>query len=547
MNTRRTRLRGLHAAALAAAALALSACAVGAGGAAGQDAGQADDPDGLPGVPERRPDRQAQPVAGGGAARLHDQVDEVRLRGRHQHRLRRRRAGLRCDRVEPGGPRPVRAAEHPVPGGVRAGRRRRQRGAGRPQRQPASPTSPDLRGKKVATPFASTAHYSLLAALHQAGLSAVGRAARRPAAAGILAAWSAATSTPSTPGCRRWTSCGRTARQLIASRQLATAGKPTLDLGVVSTAFAQAHPDASTPGARPRPGRCTLIADDPGAAAAAIGAGDRRHRPRTPRTSSSRACSSPAELSSAEWLGTEGKPGNVAQNLHSAAQFLAEQKQIPARRPTWRRPEGDLREGAARCPRKLRRRPRNRSRRRRAADPTARSRWRGQPLLRRPARRRCRPSGRWTSTSRRVSSSVLVGASGCGKSTLLRLIAGFERPTEGTVTVSGGPPLPGAGAGVVFQQPRLFPWSSVGGNVDLALSYAGVRGKADGCAREELLRRVGLAGRPTARSGRSPAASSSGSRSPGRSPRGPRCCCSTSRSPRWTRSPVNGCRRNCAP
>ena len=89
---------------------------------------------------------------------------------------------------------------------------------------------------------------------------------------------------------------------------------------------------------------------------------------------------------------------------------------------------------------------------------------------------------------------VLVGASGCGKSTLLRLIAGFERPTEGTLTVSGALPVPGASAGVVFQQPRLFPWRSVGGNVDLALTYAGV-GKADRrAAREGLLRRVGLAG-----------------------------------------------------
>jgi taurine transport system ATP-binding protein len=52
---------------------------------------------------------------------------------------------------------------------------------------------------------------------------------------------------------------------------------------------------------------------------------------------------------------------------------------------------------------------------------------------------------------------VLVGASGCGKSTLLRLIAGFERPSEGSVTVAGRPPEPGASAGVVFQQPRLFP------------------------------------------------------------------------------------------
>ena len=89
---------------------------------------------------------------------------------------------------------------------------------------------------------------------------------------------------------------------------------------------------------------------------------------------------------------------------------------------------------------------------------------------------------------------VLVGASGCGKSTLLRLMAGFEQPTEGHVLVSGEPPAPGVSAGVVFQQPRLFPWRTVGGNVDLALAYAGV-GKADrATAREGLLRRVGLDG-----------------------------------------------------
>jgi taurine transport system ATP-binding protein len=62
---------------------------------------------------------------------------------------------------------------------------------------------------------------------------------------------------------------------------------------------------------------------------------------------------------------------------------------------------------------------------------------------------------------------VLVGASGCGKTTLLRLIAGFEQPTTGTVGTTGQ-------AGVVFQQPRLFPWRTVGGNVALALRYAGI-------------------------------------------------------------------------
>ncbi|XVV17323.1 ABC transporter ATP-binding protein [Actinoplanes sp. CA-131856] len=100
---------------------------------------------------------------------------------------------------------------------------------------------------------------------------------------------------------------------------------------------------------------------------------------------------------------------------------------------------------------------------------------------------------------------VLVGASGCGKSTLLRLIAGFEQPTSGAVRTAGAPspdprsdeaeavlsaPVPGRGAGLVFQQPRLFPWRSVGGNVALALRYAGLPATPDRVS--QLLERVGL-------------------------------------------------------
>ncbi|QNG18656.1 ABC transporter ATP-binding protein [Rhodococcus triatomae] len=89
---------------------------------------------------------------------------------------------------------------------------------------------------------------------------------------------------------------------------------------------------------------------------------------------------------------------------------------------------------------------------------------------------------------------VLVGASGCGKSTLLRLIAGFDTPTAGSLRVAGDTPTPGLTSGVVFQQPRLFPWRTVAGNVDLALKYAGVPRADRTDRRDELLERVGLEG-----------------------------------------------------
>ncbi|MGS2619211.1 ABC transporter ATP-binding protein [Micromonospora sp. LZ34] len=87
---------------------------------------------------------------------------------------------------------------------------------------------------------------------------------------------------------------------------------------------------------------------------------------------------------------------------------------------------------------------------------------------------------------------VLVGASGCGKSTLLRLIAGFEKPTTGAVRTGSTPPRPGRGAGMVFQQPRLLPWRTVAGNIELALRYAAVPAQARRTRVAELLASVGL-------------------------------------------------------
>lgn len=69
----------------------------------------------------------------------------------------------------------------------------------------------------------------------------------------------------------------------------------------------------------------------------------------------------------------------------------------------------------------------------------------------------------------------IVGPSGCGKSTLLRLIAGLDAPTSGELWV-GNEAITGPHAerGLVFQDPNLFPWLSVRGNIEAGLVARGV-------------------------------------------------------------------------
>lgn len=62
--------------------------------------------------------------------------------------------------------------------------------------------------------------------------------------------------------------------------------------------------------------------------------------------------------------------------------------------------------------------------------------------------------------------TVMIGPSGCGKSTLIRLLAGFEGPTSGTITLDGKPITgPGRDRLVVFQETALFPWMNTYDNI----------------------------------------------------------------------------------
>ena len=89
----------------------------------------------------------------------------------------------------------------------------------------------------------------------------------------------------------------------------------------------------------------------------------------------------------------------------------------------------------------------------------------------------------------------VVGPSGCGKSTLLNLISGLDRPTTGSLTFDGRA-IEKAGPDriVVFQEPALYPWMNVRGNVEFGLKMKGVTKQQRHDAVERYLDLVHLTG-----------------------------------------------------
>lgn len=89
--------------------------------------------------------------------------------------------------------------------------------------------------------------------------------------------------------------------------------------------------------------------------------------------------------------------------------------------------------------------------------------------------------------------TVMIGPSGCGKSTLIRLLAGFEKPSTGTLTIDGKPILgPGKDRLVVFQESALFPWQTTADNIMFGPIARGENTKESRDLAGFLLNKVGL-------------------------------------------------------
>jgi putrescine transport system ATP-binding protein len=86
---------------------------------------------------------------------------------------------------------------------------------------------------------------------------------------------------------------------------------------------------------------------------------------------------------------------------------------------------------------------------------------------------------------------ALLGSSGCGKSTLLRMLAGFEKPTEGSVILDGVdiasfPPYERP-INMMFQSYALFPHLTVWDNIAFGLKREGMpKGEIEARVQEML-------------------------------------------------------------
>ncbi|MFG3590633.1 ABC transporter substrate-binding protein [Streptomyces sp. NPDC047990] len=187
-----------------------------------------------------------------------------------------------------------------------------------------------LKGKTIATPFASTSHYSLLAALEEAGIKASDVKLIDLQPQPILAAWQRGDIDAAYVWLPTLDELRKTGTQLVTSKEIGSRGKPTLDLAVVSDALIAKDPKIIETWRRVEADGLRRLRSDPEGSAKAIANELGISLADAKAQLTQGVFLTPQQVASADWLGTEGSPGKLASYLTDTGAFLAGQKQIDA-------------------------------------------------------------------------------------------------------------------------------------------------------------------------------------------------------------------------
>ncbi len=190
--------------------------------------------------------------------------------------------------------------------------------------KPEIKSAADLKGKKIATPFGSTSHYSLMNWLTENGLSSTDVELVNLEPEKMIAAW------PDLGGVWVWDPSQSEIIKaggvmLASSEDTAKAGKPTFDLGNVVTAFADANGPFMDMWAKAQNYAVNMILSDPTAAATSISAELAVPPADVQKMFEGYTYLDAAAQASPDWLG-----GKLAKDFENTAKFLLTQGAIDA-------------------------------------------------------------------------------------------------------------------------------------------------------------------------------------------------------------------------
>ena len=294
----------------------------------------------------------------------------------------------------------------------------------------------DLIGKRIAVPFISTTHYSLLSALKHWGIKPGQVQILNLQPPAIIAAWQRG----DIDGAYVWAPAVNALEKdgtvLTDSSQVGEWGAPTLDVWVVRKDFAEKHPDIVKAFAK-----SAIDAQQPYIANPDEWLKQPENISKLARLSGVPEADVPGLVKGNTYLTAAQQAqelnGPVNKAIIDTAKFLKEQGKVPAA----------------------------------GSDYSQYVTLDSGELL------------------------VVLGPSGCGKTTLLNLIAGFVPYQHGSITLEGQRVEgPGADRGVVFQHEGLLPWRNVQDNVALGLQLAGVDKTQRRATAAQMLKKVGLEG-----------------------------------------------------